>query len=69
MMIRKFFCATGLIVLTTSATAQYFYKDVVSNKQLMAEMAVLKEQNIRTISLSSFEDDGKPSEGFFGEKK
>jgi YD repeat-containing protein len=69
MMTKKIFCATCLIVLTASATAQYYYKDLVSNKQLIAEMAMLKEQNIRTVILSSFEDDGKPSEGFFGERK
>jgi hypothetical protein len=49
--------------------AQYYYKDIVSNKQLIAEMALLKENKIKTVSLKSFEGDGSPSEGFFCEKK
>jgi hypothetical protein len=61
---------SGFIFLAASVTmqAQFYYKDIVSNKQLMAEMALLKEQKIHTISLKSFEDDGSPSEGFFCEK-
>lgn len=52
-----------------TANAQYYYKDILSNKQLIAEMTQLKEQKIRTISLKSFEDDGSASDGFFCEKK
>jgi len=59
------------IFLATSfiANAQYYYKDILSNKQLIAEMAQLKEQKVRSVSLKSFEDDGSPSEGFFCERK
>jgi hypothetical protein len=53
----------------TTAQSQYYYKDIVSNKQLMAEMELLKAQKLHTITLKSFEDDGRPSEGFFCEKK
>jgi hypothetical protein len=49
--------------------AQYYYKDIVSNKQLIAEMALLKEHKIKTVSLKSFEGDGSESEGFFCQKK
>ena len=61
---------TAIIVSATalSANAQYYYKDILSNKQLIAEMAQLKDQKVRTVSLKSFEDDGSPSEGFFCEK-
>jgi len=68
-MIQPLFCAFALTVTGLAANAQYYYKDIVSNKQLMAEMALLKEQKIHTVSLKSFEDDGSPSEGFFCEKK
>jgi hypothetical protein len=49
--------------------AQYYYKDIVINKQLMAEMALLKEQKIHTISVTSFDREDEPSIGFFCEKK
>ncbi len=58
-----------LALLTGSvANAQYYYKDIVSNRQLVEEMARLKEQKIRTIHITSFEDDGSPSDGFTCEK-
>ena len=51
------------------ANAQFYYKDIVSNKQLTDEMKALKENKIRSINLKSFDDDGSESEGFFCEKK
>ena len=61
------------IVLLTAigpfAKAQYYYKDLLSNKQAQQEKEVLKEQKIRTIAVHSFEGDKTPSEGFFCEKK
>lgn len=49
--------------------AQYYYKDLVINKQLTAEMALLKEQKIRLIKVNSFDREDEPSIGFFCEKK
>jgi YD repeat-containing protein len=60
------------VLLTTIkpfTNAQYYYKDLVSNKQAQAEKAALNEQKIRTIKVHSFEGDQTPSEGFFCEKK
>lgn len=57
------------LIAVMHADAQYYYKDIVSNKQLMDEMVRLKEQKVRTVSVKSFEDDGSPSDGFFCEKK
>ncbi|NOT90431.1 hypothetical protein [Ferruginibacter sp.] len=68
-MIKTVFAFAILLMAFNTTNAQYYYKDILSNKQLIAEMAQLKEQKIRTVSLKSFEDDGMPSEGFFCEKK
>jgi YD repeat-containing protein len=57
------------MVLSFPADAQYFYKDIWSNAQLTKEFSILKNENIKTIKIKSFEDDGEPSEGFFCEKK
>lgn len=67
-MIKPFAAILVFTTATLHAGAQYYYKDIVSNKQLMTEMALLKEKKLHTISLKSFEDDGSPSEGFFCEK-
>lgn len=68
-MIKSVLPLIGLLSVSTLAEAQYYYKDIVSNKQLLAEMATLKDQKIRTVSVKSFESDGSPSEGFFCDKK
>ncbi|MGG9961062.1 hypothetical protein [Ferruginibacter sp. SUN106] len=68
-MVKAVFVFAVVFISSTTVKAQYYYKDILSNKQLMAEMAQLKEQKIRTVSLKSFEDDGSPSEGFFCERK
>ncbi len=53
------------ISMFSGAFAQYFYKDIWTNQQLTKEFAVLKNENKRTISVKSFEDDGEPSEAFY----
>ena len=58
-----------LVLINSFASAQYYYKDLVSNKQAQAEKAVLQQQKIRTIAVHSFEGNKTPSEGFFCEKK
>jgi hypothetical protein len=68
-MIKTVFVFALISVATFNAKAQYYYKDIISNNQLIAEMAQLREQKIQSINLKSFEDDGSPSEGFFCEKK
>lgn len=54
---------------STAANAQYFYKDIWTNQQLTKEFSILKNENVRTVSVKSFEDDGEPSEGFFCERR
>ncbi len=58
-----FFC------FSLNASAQYFYKDIWMNQQLNKEFAIIKNENIRTVSVKSFEDDNEPSEGFFCERR
>ena len=67
-MIKPVLATIVILAISITSNAQYYYKDILSNKQLIAEMVQLKEQKVRTVSLKSFEDDGSPSEGFFCEK-
>ena len=59
---------TLLAVVISSNKAQYYYRDIVSNKQALREQQELKDQKIRTIKVHSFEGNGVASEGFFCEK-
>ena len=66
----KLFSITSiLLALCSGVNAQYFYKDIWTNQQLIKEFALLKNENLRTVSIKSFEDDGEPSEGFYCERK
>lgn len=66
----NFFYSFLLLLLFSSRTnAQYFYKDIWSNAQLIKEFSILKNEHLKTVKIKSFEDDGEPSEGFFCEKK
>jgi hypothetical protein len=53
----------------SSAKAQYYYKDLMSTIQQNKQFATLKNGNIRTIKIESFDENDQPSEGFFCEKK
>ena len=55
--------------ICTLANAQYYYKDILSNKQITADLNTYKVNKIRKIIVKSFEDNGVESEGFFCEKK
>ena len=59
---------TATMAFWLTADAQYYYKDLISNRQLVEEMNKLKEQKVRSVSVKSYEDDGSPSDGFFCEK-
>lgn len=52
-----------------SSAAQYYYTDILNNKQVMAELAVLKEKKVKGVKVVSMEADGTESEGFTCQKK
>jgi hypothetical protein len=54
---------------SSASFAQYYYKDILSNVELLNTMALYKENKVRTVVIKSFEDDGSASDGFFCEKK
>ena len=58
-----------LLLLPFFSNAQYYYKDIWNNQQLSKEFLILRNENIKSIVVKSFEDDGQPSEGFFCEKR
>lgn len=68
-MIKKLVVTCLILTAAWKSQAQYYYKDIVSNKQLLDEMGILKDQGIRTVTITSLEDDGSPSENFLVEKK
>ena len=53
----------------SSLKAQYYYKDVLSVIQQNQHFSLLKNQNIKLIKISSFDENDQPSAGFFCGKK
>jgi hypothetical protein len=58
-----------LCIISFSGKAQYYYKDIISNKQLLADMSSYKQNKVKVINIKSIEPDGSESEGFFCQKK
>jgi len=52
-----------------NVTAQYYYKDIVSNKRSLAEKNLLQEQKIRNVMVHGFEGDKTPTKGFYCKKE
>jgi YD repeat-containing protein len=59
----------SLTLLQMNSSAQYYQKDIVNNKQAIAEKGLLQEQKIRDVMVHSFEGDKSPSKGFFCKKE
>lgn len=58
-----------LCVITQASKAQYFYKDLIATRENTAHWQSYRDNRVKSITLSSFEADGKPTEGFVGEKQ
>ncbi|MFM2359311.1 MAG: hypothetical protein RLY16_1304 [Bacteroidota bacterium] len=59
----------GIIVVVTllsaaTVQAQYYYKDIVSNRMAKSEMDSFRAHQITKVQVHSFEGDGAGSEGF-----
>jgi len=64
---------TIILFLTLNASsnlyAQYYYNDIVNNKQVLAELSVLKQKKINGVKVISMEATGEETEGFTCQKK
>lgn len=67
---KRILLSAALLFAFGLADAQFFYyKDVLTIRELTVEMAKLKENKVRTVKVNSFDRPDEPSEGFFCEKK
>jgi YD repeat-containing protein len=53
-----------LIMLTQICKSQYYYKDLVVTERTSGQWKLYKDNKVRSVKLTSFEGDGRPSEGF-----
>ncbi|MEO7445761.1 MAG: hypothetical protein ABIT96_11305 [Ferruginibacter sp.] len=66
---RKIFMLCVVIGLAKTGTAQYYYKDILSNKSIKAEMQAYRDNKIKQVKIKSYEKDGADAQGFFCQKK
>lgn len=70
---RKNMTKSAIVLLLTLAAsnlhAQYYYNDIVNNKQVLSELAVMKEKKVKGVKVISLEATGELSEGFTCQKK
>lgn len=59
----------ALLLSSSGAMAQYYYKDIVSTQNLKADMEIYRQNKVKKIIINSYEPSGDKSEGFFCEKK
>ncbi|MBO9573692.1 MAG: hypothetical protein J7497_16005 [Chitinophagaceae bacterium] len=63
---KPFLLTLILSVVFSSAFTQYYYRDLILTRQTFGLFQRLKEAGIKSVSLSSFEGNGQPTEGFKG---
>lgn len=56
------FAATLLLIST--ARAQYYYNDILSNRTARENFLLLKKAGIKNVTVASFDPNGEPTEGF-----
>ena len=55
--------------VSLQSSAQYYYKDILSNEEGVTNIAAYKANKVKVISIKSLEFDGSESEGFYCQKK
>ena len=58
-----------LILLVNVSSAQYYYKDLIVTAQTASTWRLYKDNKVKAVTLSSFEANGQPSEGFQGQQE
>lgn len=63
-LLMKFLFAIGSLVCYSSLFGQYYYNDILANKQSNKQYQLLLSNKIRSVEVTSFDADNKPSAGF-----
>jgi YD repeat-containing protein len=58
-----------LCIITQASEAQFFYKDLVVNRETAGSWKTYRDNGVKAVTLVSTEADGKPTEGFVGEQE
>jgi hypothetical protein len=59
----------AIVFMIKSAAGQFYYKDIIANLQSSVDLNTLKAEKVKEVGVTSLEQDGIPSEGFFCKKE
>jgi len=51
-------------IIAQSAFAQYYYQDIIATQQVTEKWKTYKENKVKSVNISSFENDNTPTDGF-----
>ena len=54
----------AIMILAQSVMAQYYYQDIVATQQVTEKWKTYKDNKVKAVNISSFENDNKPTDGF-----
>ena len=57
------------MVIMQASEAQFYYKDLVVNRETESRWKLFRDNRVKGVTLNSVEADGKPTEGFLGEQQ
>jgi hypothetical protein len=66
--LRAFFLSLTAFFCVESIHAQYYYKDILSQQQGQRRYQLLKQHRVSRVTVSSFEGNGEPADGFLFEQ-
>ncbi|MBP6432265.1 MAG: hypothetical protein KA319_10885 [Ferruginibacter sp.] len=66
---KKLILGFTLAFTIKNAAGQFYYKDIITNVQSSTELNILKTEKVKEVGVTSLEQDGIPSEGFFCKKE
>jgi len=53
-----------LLIIAQPAFAQYYYQDIIATQQVTEKWKTYKDNKVKSVNISSFENDNKPTDGF-----
>lgn len=66
---KKIVSAIMVLLISWCGYSQYYHKDIVGPTQTVTQWKLLKQNNIHSVKVSSYEANNEPSEGFSLEQK
>ncbi|MFI5153910.1 MAG: hypothetical protein ACHQET_11290 [Chitinophagales bacterium] len=55
---------SSFLLLAMSSAAQHYYKDILLNRETTERWKIFRQNKVKAVILTSYEDNGQPTDGF-----